>query len=62
MKGKEQRPTPPGEWLYQDSGESRFFAKVVYLPDSAPAWAECTTEEKERWEREHPQPEPEPEQ
>ena len=56
---KKQAPTPPNEWLYKDEGEdNRLFAKEVTLPDSASFWAECTTAEKEEWEREHPQPEP----
>lgn len=56
-----QRPTKPENWLYEDRGENdRYFTKIVALADGAPAWAECTTEEKEEWEREHPQPEPEP--
>lgn len=52
-----------GNWLYKDLSETeRVFTDYVYLGDGAEPWAECTTAEKEAWEREHPQPEqPEPE-
>lgn len=53
-----QRPSVEGNWLYQDRGENdRYFTTIVYLGKHEPAWAECTNEEKEEWEREHPQPE-----
>ena len=37
---------------------TRYFTDAVYLGKDAEPWAECTTAEKEEWEREHPQPEP----
>lgn len=54
-----QRPTPPNEWLHDRAPDyTRMFRDYIIRPDSVPAWAECTTEEKEQWEREHPLPEP----
>lgn len=38
--------------------EVRTFHPSVYLGKEDHPWAECTTEEKEQWEREHPKPEP----
>lgn len=55
-----QEPSVPENWLYKDFGEVRIFSKYVILGVHSYPWAECTTEEKEQWEREHPQPEPEP--
>lgn len=57
MAAIRQTPTPPNEWLYKDEGENRLFAQEIIRPESAPAWQECTTAEKEEWEREHPTPE-----
>ena len=54
MKGYDQRVTQPDNWLTDWNGQ---FVKVIHLPIGE-AWAECTNEEKEEWEREHPQPEP----
>ena len=57
-----QRVETPDEDLWLHDGEPdwrRYFTKLVYLGKDAEPWAECTNEEKERWEREHPQPEPE---
>ena len=54
-----QRPSEGYDWLYQDRGENdRYFTDMVILGKHEPAWAECTNEEKEAWEREHKQPEP----
>lgn len=53
-----QYPTPPNEWLYQDQQDgSRIFSDYIIRNAAAPAWLECTTAEKEEWEREHPDPE-----
>lgn len=52
--------TPPNEWLHDGEQDyTRIFTDYIIRPDTAPAWAECTNEEKEEWEAEHPQPEPE---
>lgn len=57
-----QRPTSPNEWLHNGAPDyTRIFTDYIIRPESAPAWAECTNEEKEAWEEEHKQPEPEPE-
>ena len=58
---KTQRPSTPENWLYRDiDEENRYFTKLVFMPDDAPDYPECTNEEKEQWEEEHhPQPEPE---
>lgn len=59
MALRTQIPIAPNDWLYQDRGENdRYFTTFVYLGKNEPEWAECTTAEKEQWEREHPQPEP----
>ena len=57
---KKQTPDVKDNWLYSDepSAKTRFFTKEAYLPIKAKSLAECTTAEKEAWEREHPQPEP----
>ena len=53
-----QRPTPPNEWLHNEAPDhTRIFTDYIIRNENTPAWAECTTEEKEQWEREHPQPE-----
>lgn len=54
---RKQTPDNANNWLYFGEGFGRVFKKEVYLPDTAPAWAECTNEEKEQWEQEHPAPE-----
>lgn len=49
-----------GKYLYAEESENiRNFWKSVTLPtESDIKWyEECTTAEKEQWEREHPQPE-----
>lgn len=52
-----QRPTPPNEWLHDGAEDyTRIFTDYIIRPESAPAWAECTTAEKEQWELEHPEP------
>ena len=59
---KQQRPTPPNEWLTRlltHDEKDREFAKVLSLPDGATPWDECTNEEKEEWEREHRPEDPE---
>lgn len=56
---KKQTPSSEDNWLYKDEGDKRIFSKLVCLPDDAPLWQECTTEEKEEFERTHPAPEPE---
>lgn len=63
MEGiRPQYPTPPNEWLHDSKPDwTRYFTNIVYLGKEAEPWAECTTEEKEAWEREHPQPETEKE-
>lgn len=62
MAGIVQRPTPPNEWLHNGAPDyTRIFTDYIIRPESAPAWAECTNEEKEAWEEEH-KPEQEPEQ
>lgn len=48
----EQRVSQPNNWLHNGSEVDRTFGKVAYLPDGV-YWAECTSEEKEDWEREH---------
>lgn len=53
---KKQTPSVADNWLYKDENEIRVFRKLVFLPESKPAWAECTTAEKEQWEAEHPEP------
>lgn len=54
-----QTPSQPDNWLHDGAQDyTRIFSKLVYLGKDAEPWAECTTEEKEQWEREHPQPEP----
>ena len=59
MASVTQRPTPPNEWLHDGAPDyNRMFRDYIIRPDTAPAWAECTTAEKEAWERDHPAPEP----
>lgn len=54
-----QKPTPPNEWLHNGKLDwTRQFTDVIARPERVPAWAECTTAEKEQWELEHPAPEP----
>lgn len=59
MKGYDQRPNNPDNWLHNGAENDRVFVKVIHLPEGQ-SWIECTNEEKEEWEREH-QPEPEQE-
>lgn len=55
-----QVPTPPNEWLHNGAEDyTRIFADYILIDDSLPAWAECTTEEKEQWETDHPKPDTE---
>lgn len=57
METRTQYPTPPNEWLYQDQEDgSRIFTDYVILGKEAEPWSECTTAEKEQWEKDHPQP------
>jgi len=60
---KEQRPTPPKEWLTRlltADEKDREFAKVLSLPDDAKFWDEWTQEQWQEWQDEYnPQPEPE---
>ena len=50
-----QRPTPPNEWLHNGAPDyTRIFTDYIIRPESAPAWAECTTAEKEAWEKRTP--------
>lgn len=55
---RRQTPSVEGNWLYKDQMNERIFSKEIYLPDGTEPWAECTDEEKIKWEEEHPQPEP----
>lgn len=57
---REQRPTPPNAWLYQDWSEDHreFFEVFCHWSAESQDLPECTQEEREQWEREHPQPEP----
>lgn len=61
MKGYDQRPQNPDNWLTHlnegESEEQRQFVKVIHLPIGE-AWDEVTDEEKEKWEEEYQQPEP----
>lgn len=59
INGKEQRPTPPNEWLYKDKESVREFYKVAWLPDGTAPWPECTDDEKTAWERANRPQEPE---
>lgn len=60
MNGRKQVPSNLDNWLYQDWDENtRVFSKLVYLADNAEPWAECSNEEKEKWEEEHKPEEPE---
>lgn len=56
---RKQEPSNPDNWLHnEEKDHTRLFRKLVYLGITAQEWAECTTAEKEQWEREHPEPEP----
>lgn len=59
MKAHKQE-AKEGMWLYRDTDFERIFTKGAYIPNGEQDLPDCTTEEKEQWEREHPQPEPEP--
>lgn len=63
---KEQRVSDPDNWLtykpeeLEESVTNRQFAKVISMPDDAPAWDEWTAEQYEAWKEIYdPQPEPE---
>lgn len=62
---KQQRPTPPNEWLTRlltQDEKDREFVKMLFLPDAASLWDEWTQEQWQAWQDEHnPQPEPEQE-
>lgn len=59
MEYIKQIPTPPNEWLHNGAdGNERYFTRYIIRPNNVPAWAECTTAEKEQWELEYPIPEP----
>lgn len=57
MKGYDQTPQNPDNWLTDNAEKNRQFVKIIHLPIGE-EWAECTNEAKEEWEREH-NPEPE---
>ena len=48
-----------GKWLHDSAPDytRNFKNDFVILGCNAEPWQECTTAEKEEWEREHPQPE-----
>lgn len=62
MKGYDQRPQNPNNWLTHlndgENEEQRQFVKVIHLPEGQ-SLAEVTDEAREQWEQEH-QPEPQP--
>ena len=66
LQTKQQRPTPPNEWLTRlitEDEHDREFAKVISMPEEAPLWDEWTQKQWQEWQDEYnPQPEPEPEQ
>lgn len=42
-------------WLYQEQdGGKLLFRKSIHLGITAPMWAECTNEEKIKWEIDNP--------
>lgn len=59
-----QVPTSPNEWLTRlltKDEHDREFAKILFLPDGAEKWEECTQEFWQAWQDEYePQLEPEP--
>lgn len=61
MKTKEQRPTPPNEWLTRlvtPNEKDREFVKILSLPISEPLWDECTDDFYREWQDKYnPQPE-----
>ena len=50
---KTQTPNTDGNWLYKETATEVLFRKIVYLPDDAELWEECTNEYKVSWEEEH---------
>lgn len=56
---KKQTPENGENWLYNDGASGRTFSKVVYLPNTAANWPECTDAEKTAWERANRPQEPE---
>lgn len=59
MEYIKQTPKSPNEWLHNGADcNRRYFTRFIVRPNNVPAWAECTTAEKEQWELEHPAPEP----
>lgn len=55
MALREQRPSRQGNWLFQEQEDKkRIFRDLVYLGITATEWAECTNEEKLKWEKENP--------
>lgn len=60
---REQVPTPPNAWLYQDESEDvrNFYSRFTHWDENDPDLPECTQAEREQWEHDH-QPQPEPEQ
>lgn len=51
MKGFEQLPTPPNEWLYKDDEDGyRNFYHAITMPIGSPLLKECTNKEKLAWE------------
>lgn len=62
MKGYDQRPQDPNNWLTHLFGEDeaqRQFVKVIHLPEGQ-AWEEVTDEYYQEWKEKY-QPEPQPE-
>lgn len=61
MKGYDQRPQDPNNWLTHlnegESEEQRQFVKVIHLPIGE-AWDEVTDEYYQEWKEKY-QPEPE---
>lgn len=60
-----QVPKDGYDWLTKletADEKDRQFGKVVYRPESEPAWDDWTREQYDTWQEEHkPEPEPEPE-
>lgn len=59
MKGFEQLPTPPNEWLYKDDEDGyRNFYHAITMPIGSLLLKECTNDEKTAWEEAHKPEEP----
>lgn len=60
MKGYDQRPANPDNWLtalFTEDEKDRQFVKVIHLPEGQ-AWDEVTDEYYQEWKEKY-QPEPE---